>query len=124
MRPRRRWALLYGPSTSPLDGIARMAQDETTSQDFTWRVVAAILLPFVAESAYALLSRWPSSRFTTASDFVAFALAILVGAALIWTLPLRLSRRVLALLLYIPVVAASLFMYALILAALVFGDGL
>jgi hypothetical protein len=101
-----------------------MAQDETTSQDFTWRVVAAILLPFVAESAYALLSRWPSSRFTTASDFVAFALAILVGAALIWTLPLRLSRRVLALLLYIPVVAASLFMYALILAALVFGDGL
>jgi hypothetical protein len=100
-----------------------MAQGETTSQDFTWRVVAAALLPIATESAYVLLSRWPSSRFTTASDFAAFALSILIGAAFIWTLPLRLSRRVFALLLYIPVVAASLFLYALMLAA-VFGDGL
>ena len=124
MRPRRHPALLRGPSTSPLDGIVRMAQGETASHHLTWRVVAALLLPFAAESAYALISRWQSSRSTAASDFAAFALSILIGAALIWTLPLRLSRRVLALLLYIPVIAASLFLYALVLAALVFGDGL
>jgi hypothetical protein len=101
-----------------------MAQGETASQDFTWRVVAAMLLPFAVESAYVLLSRRPSSRFTATSDFAAFALSILIGAVFIWTLRLRLSRRVLALLLYIPVVAGSLFLYLLMLGAVFFGDGL
>jgi hypothetical protein len=101
-----------------------MAQIETTSRDFTRRVLAAALLPFAAESAYAFFSRWPSTRFTTMSDFVAFGLSILIGAAFIWTLPLRFSRRALALLFYLPVIAGSLFLYALVFAAVVFGDGL
>jgi len=101
-----------------------MTQAENTSPDFTWRVAAATLLPIAMESLYFISSRWPSSRFTTASDFTALALSVLIGAAFVWSLPLRLSRRIFALLLYIPTGSAVLFFYTFVLAALVFGDGL
>jgi len=39
-----------------------------------WAIIAA--LPFVAVSAYLLLSRWPNYKFTTISDYLALLEAI------------------------------------------------
>jgi hypothetical protein len=101
-----------------------MGQREIKAQSAHLRLWPALVVPFVVETAYLSFSRWPSSRFTSASDFGCFALSMLVGAAFILRLPLRPSRRALALLAYVPLVGAALLLYGLMFLAAAFGDGL
>ena len=107
-----------------LDFIKRMEHIETRPRDFVWRLFAAALLPFVAESAYVFFTRWPSDHFATASDYAALALSVLIGSAFVLTLPLRLSFRIVSLLFYMPVVGVLLFFYDFLFLAVVFGEGL
>jgi hypothetical protein len=101
-----------------------MGQRETEAQSTDLRLWPALVVPFVLETAYLWLSRWPSSRFTSGSDFGCFALSTLVGAAFILRLPLRPSRRALALLAYVPLVGTALFFYCFMFLAIAFGEGL
>ena len=116
-------ALLCGPSTSPLDVKARVSRANTASQGFAWRIVAAALLPFAVELAYVLLTRW-THRFTPWSDIGSRAMSVLVGAWCVWGLPIALSRRVLALLFYVPVVAFLLYHYVYGIVWGVFGEAI
>ena len=87
-------------------------------------MVAAALAPFAAASIYLFLSRWPSYRFTTFSDYAGLGLSVLIGAVFIATLPVRPHLRILSLVLYLPVVAALLFYFSFWFIAVVFHDGL
>ena len=100
--------------------------DQTTPNagGFAWRFGAAALAPFAVASVYLLLSRWPSYRFTAFSDYTAFAVAIITGAAFIATLPIRGSFRGVCLLLYVPLVAVLVVLFSLWFIAVVFHDGL
>jgi hypothetical protein len=75
-------------------------------------------------SAYLFLTRWPSYRFTTFSDYAGLGVSVLAGAAFVALLPMRRMHRAVALLLYIPVVAVLLFFYTLWFIAVVFHDAL
>ena len=101
-----------------------MEQTETSQTGFAWRIACAAIAPFLVESGYLLLSRWPSYRFTTFSDYAGFVVSILAGAAFLATLPIRPLQRILSLLLYIPVLATGLFFYDFWFVAVVFHDGL
>ncbi len=101
-----------------------MDQLEPKAGGFGWRLGAAAWVPFAVASVYLLLSRWPSHRFTTFSDYVAFAVSILAGAAFIATLPIRGSFRAFCLLLYIPLFAVLVVFFSLWFLAIVFHDGL
>ena len=95
-----------------------------TFRGLKWRLVAAALSPFVVASVYLVLTRWPSYRFTTFSDYVAFGASVLVGSIFIATLPIRTYQRALSLLIYVPAVAALVFFYTFWFIAVVFHDGL
>jgi hypothetical protein len=101
-----------------------MEQIETRHRGFEWRLVTAALAPFAVESAYLFFSRWPSYRFTTFSDYAGLAASILVGAAFVAALPISARLRILWLLIYIPVFAASLCFFALWFIAVIFHEGL
>ena len=101
-----------------------MGQREIEAQSTTLRLWPALVAPFVLETAYLSFTRWPSSRFTTGTDFGCFALSMLIGAAFILRLPLRPSRRALALLAYVPLVGTALFFYFFMFLAVAFGEGL
>jgi len=101
-----------------------MEETAARPRGFGWRFVAAAIAPFVLASVYLSLTRWPSYRFTALSDYAGIAVSVLIGAAFIATLPIRTRYRVLALLVYIPGVAALLFYFTLWFIAVVFHDGL
>jgi len=101
-----------------------MEQTETSQTGFAWRLACAAIAPFIVESGYVFLSRWPSYRFTTFSDYAGFAVSIFTGAAFVATLPIRPLQRIFSLLLYIPALAAVLFFYDFWFIAVVFHDGL
>ena len=107
-----------------LGHITRMEQIETKARGLGWRLVAAILAPFVSSSVYLVLSRWPAYRFTTFSDYAGLAVSILIGAAFIATLPISWRQRSLWLLIYIPAFAALLFFFTFLLVAVIFHEGL
>ena len=101
-----------------------MAQIDTKKHRFRWRVIAAALAPFLAASGYLILSRWPSYKFTTFSDYAAWGGSILMGAVFVATMPIPLHQRIRWLLIYIPVVGAVLVIYTFAFIAVVFGDSL
>jgi hypothetical protein len=101
-----------------------MEQIETKMRGFGWRLVAAVLAPFVSSSVYLIFSRWPSYRFTTFSDYAGLAVSVFIGAAFIATLPISWRQRSLWLLIYIPVFAALLFFFTFWFIAVIFHDGL
>lgn len=89
-----------------------------------WRLIAAALTPFAAISVYLLFTRWPSYRFTAFSDYAGLVGSVLIGAAFMATLPIRLPRRIVWLVVYIPVFAALTFFFTLLFIAAVFHEGL
>ena len=101
-----------------------MEHIETRPRHFVWRLFGAALLPFVAETAYVFFTRWPSYRFTAASDWAALGFSILIGSVFVWMLPIRSSLRFVFLLVYIPVVGVLMFFYDFLFLAVVFGEGL
>ena len=101
-----------------------MEHIETRPTRFVWRLFAAGLLPFVVESTYDFFSRWPTYRFTTASDYAALAFSVLVGSAFVVTLPLRAPYRIFSLLIYIPVFCVLLFFYGFWFVGVVFHEWL
>jgi len=101
-----------------------MEQAEPRQSGFGWRLAGAAVAPFVLASAYLTLTRWPSYRFTTFSDYAGLAVSVLAGAAFVAVLPIRPLQRVLSLLIYVPVLAVLLFFYTFWFIAVVFHDGL
>ncbi len=100
-----------------------MTRAETASRGVAWRVVAAALLPFAAQSIYILFTRW-TFCFNPWSDVASHAISLLIGAWCVWSLPIALSRRVLALLLYVPIIAFLLYYYTFAILMVVFGIAL
>ena len=101
-----------------------MEQIETKARGFGWRLVAAVLAPFVSSAVYLIFSRWPSNLFTTSSDYASLAVSVLIGAAFIGTLPISWRQRSLWLLIYIPVFAALQFFFTFLFIAVIFHEGL
>ena len=89
-----------------------------------WRVLGAAVGPFFVLSVYLFLTRWPSSRFTTFTDYAGLAGSGLVGVAFILTLPIRVVLRLLLTLVYIPVVGLFLWLFTIWFIVAVFHDGL
>jgi hypothetical protein len=87
-----------------------------------WRLVLAIVGPFVVMSAFIILSRWPFYRPTPAIDRAGLIIAILVGFAALVTLPAHRWIRVLSVTLYVPIFGAVLFAYCLWIVGLLFGE--
>jgi hypothetical protein len=104
--------------------MTRMEQIEARPRGYAWRLVAAVLAPFVATSVYLFFSRWPSYHFSTFSDYAGLAVSIIIGAAFVATLPIRLSQRIVWLVIYIPVFAALLFFFTFLFIAVFFHDAL
>jgi len=86
--------------------------------------VGAAVLPFLAASLYLVFTRWPHHRFTTLSDHCGLGAALLIGAALVGTLPISVAVRIALLCFYIPLISFLLFMYSLYFVGMVFGDWL
>ena len=101
-----------------------MKQTESKPKAFGWRLVAAGLAPLVPASAYVCFDQWSSVEPTTFDDCAALAVSILVGALFVATLPIRVNQRVVALLIYVPIFAVLLFVYAVEFSAIVFHEGL
>jgi hypothetical protein len=78
---------------------------------------------FAVASLYLFFTRWPSDCLTGFSDDGALVMSILAGAAFVVTLPIRPAWRILSLVIYIPVLGASLFFYALAFIAIFFQEG-
>ena len=100
-----------------------MSRVETASQGFAWRVIAAALLPFAFQASYILLTRW-ALRFNGWTDVASHAISVLIGAWCVWSLPVALSRRVLALLLYVPLVAFLVWYFSWMIVIGVIGETL
>ena len=66
-----------------------MEQNEISQTGFAWRLACAAIAPFIVESGYLFLSRWPSYRFTTFSDYAGFVVSIFAGAAFVAILPIK-----------------------------------
>ena len=89
-----------------------MEKVETKQIGFAWRAAVAALAPFAVESAYLFFTRWPSSRFTTFSDYAGLSVSVLAGAVFVARLPIRPVERVVLLLVYVPTFAGLLFIYS------------
>ena len=100
-----------------------MDQVTTSRKAIGWRLIAAVLMPFVVISPYLIWTRWPSYSFTAFSDYAGLGLSVLAGAVFIAILPLRPLHRVLFLIVYIPLFAVMLFFYIFWFIAVVFHDG-
>ncbi len=98
-----------------------MNQIDTNQRTFTWRVVAAVVAPFLVASTYLFLTRWPTWHFTTLTDYAGFTVAILVGAAFIATFPIRMRRRVFWLLIYFPASVVVIYIFGAVFLFLWFG---
>lgn len=101
-----------------------MEHIESKPSGLAWRLAGAISAPFVVASAYLLLTRWPSYRFTASSDYAGLGVSVLAGAVFIALLPIRPAQRVIWLLLYVPLVATMLFFYTFWFIAVIFHDAL
>ena len=94
------------------------------SKKVEWRLVGAFAAPFVVQTAYLFLTRWPTSRFNAFSDYVGIAVSVLIGATFVVILPIHSIRRSVSLIVYVPVLATLLFFYSFWLVAIIFRDGL
>ena len=89
-----------------------------------WCALGAVFTPFAIMSLYLLFSRWPQRKFTAASDGIAMGIGIMIGCASLACLPLRRWMRILAVILYLPLVAYALLIYSLYFVGVVFNDWL
>jgi hypothetical protein len=87
-----------------------------------WAIIAT--LPFVAVSAYLVLSRWPNYKFTTFSDY--FALLVSVGLFILAVsrLPLTRKRKIIIAAFGTPALLFCVALYSFAFIAIVFKDGL
>jgi ABC-type multidrug transport system fused ATPase/permease subunit len=122
----RSWLESYPETIQSLVGrnSNAMQQLKTRRRGFGWRLVGAALAPFVVATAYLFVTRWPSYRFTTFSDYAALAVSVLAGTVFVAVLPIRPRQRVLSLFFYVPLLAVVLFFYTFWFIAVVFHDGL
>jgi uncharacterized SAM-binding protein YcdF (DUF218 family) len=88
------------------------------------RWLTTVLIPFVIASVYLWFSRWPTRWFTTASDYIALAVAVAVFVGAVLAMPLERKKKVLIALGGAPVVAAALTVFALVFVSMAFGDWL
>jgi hypothetical protein len=86
--------------------------------------MGAVIAPLVVVSAYLFFSRWPTYRFTTASDFIAFIAALIVGAMFVATFPLRWHHRFFCVIIYAALGWMLLMVYSLCFVGVFFGEWL
>jgi hypothetical protein len=72
----------------------------------------AVSLPFMIFSAYMIVSRWPKPWFNTPSDYIALGIATAGGAICMWRLITHARWQLTAMVVYLPVCCAVLFIYA------------
>ena len=82
----------------------------------------AIVLPVVILLGYLLISRWGSSDFSTAGDYLALGAAIAAGAVCLWHLIGGAKWRSIAMVLYTLACCAVLVMLSLSFVCSVFGE--
>jgi hypothetical protein len=85
-------------------------------------VAGAIVLPALILSVYLLVSRTSSPWLAPWTDYVAFAVALVAGAACVWALLPRAPWRIPALLVYGLSGARLLFLFAFYFVCAAFGD--
>ena len=95
-----------------------------TTRRSIWPLVGSVVVPLFAVSIYLWFSRWPTRRFSTTSDYPAFAVCIAIGLVFVVGLPIRLWLRVLAVVVYVPLVYTLPFLSSLLFVGLAFGDWL
>lgn len=101
-----------------------MTPNESKQKKFRWCLVRAILLPLLLFSIYLFFSRWPTSRFTAFSEWIAIAISLFVGGIFIVLLPLKTHERAISLLVYLLVFLGLLVLYEFLFVAMVFHEGL
>jgi len=99
-----------------------MEQIHRNHRTLVWHILAAVLAPFLVTLVYLLFTRWHTWHFTMpAADYAALAFSILVGAAFIATLPIRIPRRIVSLLIYVPVSGIALYIFGVVFLYLWYG---
>jgi hypothetical protein len=94
----------------------------STISPLRWAIIG--ISPFAFATLYLLLSRWPSYRFTTISDYLALAASVAIFILTVLKLPLKRKKKILIASLGVPVVLLSIGLYSFVFIAAVFGDGL
>jgi hypothetical protein len=98
-----------------------MERIKAKKQKLGWHIAGAAIAPFIVMSLYLFLRGWSPDKSTAYSDYVGLAFSILIGAIFIARLPIHVSKRVLLLLIYIPVLILMLFCFTLIFVCSIFG---
>lgn len=84
--------------------------------------VLALVGPIVVASAYLTLSRWPVRWWSGGSDYLALALAVLVGVVGVCLVIRGTARRVIASMVYACVAVLAVAWYSLAFVCGAFGD--
>jgi hypothetical protein len=94
----------------------------STISPLRWAIIG--ILPFAFATLYLLLSRWPSYRVTTISDYLALAASVAIFILHVLKLPLKRKKKILIVSLGAPVVLFAIGLYFFVFIATVFGDAL
>ncbi len=84
--------------------------------------VLALAGPIVVDSAYLTFSRWPVRWWSEGSDYLALALAVVVGVAGIFLFVRSAARRIIASVVYVCAAFVALTWYSLAFVCRAFGD--
>jgi len=98
-----------------------MEKTRQETQKLRWYIAGALLGPFIAASIYLIITRWPSDNYTGYSDHMGLGFSILVALIFVVKLPISITKRVIALLAYIPVLIIALFFYSVVFLCAFFG---
>jgi hypothetical protein len=82
-----------------------------TESGFGWRLCVAAAAPFLAASAYLLVTRVFWVGFTVLSDWICLVVSVFSGVIFLSGLPVSPRKRVFWLLVYVPVVTTLLLVY-------------
>ncbi len=85
-----------------------MDQAEGKPQSIKRQLAAAVAIPFTLMLAYLLISRELFRGSSAFSDYTALVSSIAIGAVFVARLPVRLSRRILLLMAYLPLFGLAL----------------
>ncbi len=92
------------------------------SRKMVLNVVSLAVVPFVVLTFYLLFSRWPQRVFTEISDQIAFVSSVVFGCVFLLCLPINKWIRVIATVLYVPLMTSAVFWYTLYFVCYFFGD--
>ena len=80
----------------------------------------ALFAPFIVESIYILVSRSIKLNIIGVTDWIAIVICVIAGFVGVYLLPMNLTTKIGLSILYVPVVAISLFFYSFFFVCAVF----